>query len=82
MVCKYLGLYGKCKKCVDFSVENDNNYFWESVCIDKHNLNLWKMCEKYGELSNKPSRIVNPLESEYNHCQYHIDKQVKEGIAL
>jgi len=82
MVCKYLGLYGKCKKCSDFSVESDNNYFWDNVCTDKHNLNLWKICEKCGEISNKSIEIVNPLESGFNHCQYYIDKQIKEGIVL
>lgn len=43
MICKCLGLYGKCKNCTDYSVEENNKYFWDNVCTDKHNFNFWKM---------------------------------------
>ena len=83
MNCKCLSSYGKCKNCKDYSVEENNNYFWDNVCIDKHNLNLWKMCEKYdGKLSSKPSRIVDPLVVDEDHCKRHIDDQIKQGYVL
>lgn len=83
MICKFLGLYGKCKNCTNFSVEENNNYFWDNVCTDKHNLNLWKMCEKYsGNPLNKPLRIANPLVIEDDHCKRYIEKQIKQGEVL
>lgn len=83
MNCKFLGLYGMCKNCNSFSVEENNNFFWDNVCTDKHNLNLWKMCEKCdGELSSKPSRIVNPLVMDDEHCKRHILEQIKIGVVL
>lgn len=83
MICKFLGLYGKCKNCNNFSVEEKNYFFWDNVCNDKYNLNLWKMCEKYdGKLSSKLSKMVNPLVKDDDHCKRYIVVQIKKGDVL
>lgn len=80
-MCNNLCHPNKCKVC-GCKMEEDYNLFWNEVCTDKYNLNMYKACEYFDGKKSGLYPCITPLNMEDKHYKYYIDVIKKNNKKL